>query len=213
MSLFGLFHTFFGVGLLAKEAISDSIDDTRSREKAEREGRATYLVNGHKMRSTRTGMDAYVDRGLHRGDHVVVRDLKTDKVVQDLTQEKNYRKQIEEIKKAKDNACVFYRLSKYDGHRDSCNIYVSDTIPGYFRKTTEYIDDEKYEIFEKGELVPAPSWYKISFIVETPLCNWGDGAKVYYSDGSLRSLGYTTVKPDGKQYDYCYYYKKGEMYE
>ena len=54
MSLFGLFYTAFGLGVLAKDAISDSIDDTKSREKAEREGKDTYLVNGHKMRSTDT---------------------------------------------------------------------------------------------------------------------------------------------------------------
>ena len=187
MSWFGFFHLVFGLGVLAKDAISDDIDDTRSREKAQKDGRATYLVNGYKMRSTKTGRDAYIDSGIKKTDHLVVRDSKTDRIIEDLTLQINRENQIKEKQKAKDKGSIFYRTTQFDGHNRSTNVYVSDSIPGYFEQR-RYENDG--EVYEEGDLVEAPDWQRRLYMVKVPI-SWREGRKCYYPDGSIRSIDVT----------------------
>ena len=177
MSLFGLFHVAFGLGTLAKDAISDSIDDVRSREKAEREGRPTYSVNGYKVRSTQTGKDAYIDYGFRKTDHIYVRDRKTNQIIEDITLKKNATNQLLEIKKAKENGSIFYRTTQFDS-REQSRVYVCDTIPGYFRE--EMKNGEK--LYTEGKLISAYGGYR----VDTEM--FKDGEITYYNDGSVYSI-------------------------
>ena len=73
MGLFGLFYVALGLGVITKDAISESISDSIQREKAEKTGRETYLVNGYRLRSTKTGRDAYMDYG--SGNRLICNDL------------------------------------------------------------------------------------------------------------------------------------------
>ena len=193
MSLFGLFHLAFGLGVLTKDAISDSISDTTNREKAEREGRSTYLVNGRGLRSTKTGAPAYMDYGTRKGGHLCVRDAKTNEIIEDLTVQKRYKDQPIEKAKATENKSIFYRTTKFDTANAHPSIYVCDSIPGYFEKNREDISiqiDGKFqtaygvELYELSRVVKSPSWYKVTHILDHPLL-WYDGKHVYYKDGTL----------------------------
>ena len=179
MGLFGLFHALFGLGAVAAESISDSISDGENRAKAERFGSPTYLVNGYKMRSTKTGRDCRYQYG----NHVWIVDSKTGRGIEDLTQKKIEENQIFEKEQAKAEGCVFYRYTGYDTHHKKANVYNSDLIPGWFKKERKYFNGEAYDIFEEGDLEYAPSYEKIVFRVNVPF--FKEGYKSYYKDGDI----------------------------
>ena len=77
-------------------------------------------------------------------------DLRTGKLIDDLTVIKNDKKQIDEIQKAKEKGWAFYRCTKWDLNLKECNIWVSDIYPGYYEK--EYTSDDYMCIMRKGNL-------------------------------------------------------------
>lgn len=208
MSWFGLFHMVFGLGAIAKDSIQESIADTQQREAAERRGADVYYVNGYKCRSTKTGRDAYVDSGLTKYDHTYIRDRKTRQIIEDVTVRDNARNQKEEKQKAKENGSIFYRTTEFDTSKIyKSGVYVSDKIPGYFRREQKEINNRFVWIFTQGELELAPESYKCIYIVRTKF--WEDGQKTYFEDGSVYRECY--LEENGKHG--ANYYKKGEHFE
>ena len=235
MGLFGLFYAAFGLGVLAKDAISDEIDDTRSREMATREGRDTYLVNGYKMRSTKTGRNAYIDRGITKYEHTYIRDMKTDQIIEDLTTRDNHINQIKEKEKAKEQGSIFYRTTEFDTSiHHIAGVYVCDTIPGYFKEDYVNVGDHYEHIYKEGDLEEPPKGLPCTRMVRVPF--WRLGRKNYYDDGSIYSIDIMVDLPPRpwdeaeyktgrinkeeyekrlekrKNYETCERYKKGEKY-
>lgn len=212
MGLFGLFYVAFGLGVITKDAISESISDSIQREKAEKTGRKTYLVNGYRLRSTKTGRDAYMDYGSgNRLNHVLVIDSKTKRIIEDVTNKENAENQIKEKEKAKAEGSVFYRTTEFDSHNRHLGIYVCDTIPGYFGKNHEsqIWDGSQYhygiDTYTEGEVERISGKFQDDYRLNVPL--WKLGQKTYYKDGDLRE----EVIPDEKRgkkpvyYDLSYY--------
>lgn len=229
MSLFGLFHTIFGLGALGVNAIDESINDTRSRERAKKLDRDTYLVNGYRLRSTKTGRDAVYDRGITKYDHTYIRDRKTGQIIEDVTLKDNAKNQIKEKDKAKKQGRVFYRTTKFDTsiHHTS-PVYVSDTIPGYFKPECMIVNGRHENIFSEGRLVEASKGYSYTHVVEVPF--WEEGLKSYFDDGSIyticvRKKYKRKIQPhydengklvegwEEKEHETWEWYKKGERYE
>lgn len=236
MSLFGLFHTVFGLGVLVKEAAEECADDKVQRDIAKKENRSMYYVNGRIARSTKTGQNAYIDYGFGREDHALIRDYRTREVIEDLTVKKNIETQNELKAKAIAKGSVFYRTTKWDGRLAGCGVFVSDKIPGYFEQTSTNAFGHYENIYTPGELVEAHKskqgfpMYK----VETPF--WKEGRKSYYSDGSIYSIDimtqldhriedmlhrvgnmsdeeYEKIVWNKEHYETSQYFKKGERFE
>lgn len=150
MGFLGLFVSLFGLGVVTKNYISDTIDDVRSSNRAKKNGDSTYLVNGYSERYTKTGQKC--TKEYSSDGHVYIKDLKTGKTLEDITATKNSTKQQEEIKKSRDKGWVFYRKTDWDAHTGhNCNVWVSDIIPGYFHF---YNDSKDYLCtVSRGELV------------------------------------------------------------
>ena len=183
MSLFGLFHVALGLGAVAKDAISDSISDSINMRKAEEASREMYYINGRSPRATKTGKPAYMDYGHSKYDHVCVRDLRTREVVEDVTIKMNAQRQIKIKEEAKEKGEVFYRTTEFDTSIHHLgNVYVSDSIPGYFRPYYHKCET----MYEEGELVRSDSWAPTTYKVKSP-DGWQLGHKIYYDDGSIYS--------------------------
>lgn len=157
MGLFGLFATLFGLGAMAKDGISDMIDDADKYQKASNAGCPWYTVNGYRTRSTQTGRDAYRTTDFNT-QHVWLVDKATNRRIEDLTL--YYRRQTTEKnrREAHSQGKKFYRTAEFDMNgSQSCTVYVNDDMPGkYF-----YQESNGYEYgggfqYQEGELVSKP---------------------------------------------------------
>ena len=179
MGLWGLFATLFGVGVITKDRISDAIDDSKSRDRAERNGDSIYLVNGYSERYTKTGQKCtkeYAPNG-----HIYVNDLASGSRLEDLTETKNNAKQYDEMQKSRSKGWIFYRKTDWDTHvGPECNVWVSDKFPGYYRY---YFNAKDYNCYVvEGELRDKISGRKGTKEV-WPI----KGGKSYYMDGTPRT--------------------------
>lgn len=155
MGFFGFFATMVGLGAMTKDAISDSIDDVRSRERATENGRDYYLVNGYKMRSTKTGRDC-TERMNYETGHMCLYDLRTGEIVADITKSINKEKTEKNKRESKAQGRAFYRTCEFDlPCGKTSDVWVNDNMPGkYFTniRLRNYEDFGK-EVFKEGELV------------------------------------------------------------
>lgn len=158
MGLFGFFATLFGLGAVAKDGLSDMIDDTKKRHKAKIEDRPWYTVNGYKTRSTRTGMDVYKTTDYFNTGHELLIDKKSGNKIEDLTMFN--RKNLTENNKRKAflKGVKFYRTTMFDMNgSNKSEVYINDDMPGrWFAHSFEnkpWMGDTYYE----GELISIPS--------------------------------------------------------
>lgn len=129
MGLFGFFATTFGLGAMMKDGISRSLEDSRNYEKAKKRGDSTYIAGGHTI-SVKTGQRCITS--ISTDGHVYIKDLK-GKIIEDETAKRNKRNQYIEKEKSRKKGWVFYRKTCWDANvNGECNVWVSDTIPGYF---------------------------------------------------------------------------------
>ena len=180
MGLFGLFATMFGLGAMMKDAISDQIATDKSYNKAVETGSATYFGNGAKLYSTETGRRCrkeYVNR------RTLIYDLKTNRLIEDSTLKANLEKERQGKAKVTQD-CVFYKKFEWDVPGHSCNIWVSDVVPGYFERIVGRNGNQ--DMFVKGKLEDVITGYwkgckHVNFIGPIKTMEW------YYPDGALRT--------------------------
>lgn len=177
MGLFGLFAMAVGLGAMTKDAISDSYYTQKNYEEAKAKGNPYYFGSGSSMYSVKTGKRCKID---YANGRTLLRDFYTNELIEDLTATKNAEK--ERAMKAKmEDGCVFYRSCKWDTPRRSCEVWVSDVVPGYF-KLYEYHNQytgKREKRFWKGEL-------EISKDGRARVSN-GWPPVEYYSDGVLKT--------------------------
>lgn len=134
MGLLGLLISSIGIGVGVKDTTSFSIDNMEKRSIAEDNGSQTYSVLGRETRSTATGKPAYYTSTA--AGHRILVDSATGNVLSDLTAEKN--KSTTEKNRVNRSAIgsKFYRTAEYDNPRSryKSDIWVNDSIPGYFRR-------------------------------------------------------------------------------
>lgn len=183
MGLFGLFATLFGLGAMAKDGISDMIDDADKYQKASNAGCPWYTVNGYRTRSTQTGRDAYRTTDFNT-QHVWLVDKVTDRRIEDLTL--YYRRQTTEKnrKEAYSQGKKFYRTAEFDMNgSQSCDIYVNDDMPGkYFYQVSNGYEYGGGFQYQEGELVSKPK----TLNPDRKEVKWDYANRVwYYEDGTL----------------------------
>lgn len=174
MGLFGLFVSMVGLGAMTKDAISNSIFENNSYQKAVKNGDSWYFTgHGSQRKAVKTGRlcTEEIDYTTH---HNWLVDSKTRERIEDITDRVNREREVEIKQKAYDRGIKFYRTTKFDCQpRYHSDVYVNDDMPGrYFHWNR--IDNE----YEEGKLVDG--------II-------GNGKKVVDTDINNRVF----YKPDG----------------
>ena len=156
MGLFGLFNVAVGLGVITKDAISDSIEDSKQREKAIREGKPMYSVNGYKTMSTQTGQKCMVITD-YDTYHQWIIDTKTGRKIEDLTIRKNKEDTEKSRREAHEKGEKFYRTCEFDIFpRSASMVYINDDMPGKFFMRISTMEDNNRKFvtyYIEGELV------------------------------------------------------------
>lgn len=209
MGLWGLFTMMFGLGVVAKDAISDSIDDVKQSSIAERKGKPVYWVNGRIMKSTKTGRECNYDK--LDDNHLWVVDRKTKEKIEDITAQKNREKTAINKREAFAKGYKFYRTAEFDGACGAwSDIYVCDDYPGkYFSESNcmDYGLVKHEKVYSEGEVKDFVNKRKH---VAT---YWDDRKFECYEDGTVRTKEYITKNKnnltrsnaikDGNKYYFC----------
>ena len=155
MGLFGFFATMVGLGAMTKDVISDGIDDIKSHKMAMEKGNDFYLVNGYKMRSTKTGRDC-IERADYNTGHIFLCDFKTGEKIVDRTENINREKTEKNRRESKEKGWAFYRTCEFDlpGGKWS-NVWISDSMPGKYFSYRRFTERERIGnvYFQEGELI------------------------------------------------------------
>lgn len=201
MGLFGLFASLIGLGAMAKDVVSDAIDDGVGREKAIHEGRSTYIAGG-KIKSTETGRQcSRTTDYLTRHDWLI--DTKTGERIEDITDSINRAKQREIKRLAEIDECKFYRTTRFDNNMVRSWVYVNDDMPGKFFRQSGYGDkmkfvegilEPKYGLRKHGELQVGLMQHAMEYkpdgtlIGEEPqnIYNWDNVEKTRQKDRALK---------------------------
>ena len=175
MGLFGLFAMAFGLGAMTKDAVSNSISTQKSYERAKANGESYYYGSGSSIYSVKTGKRCKKD---FVNGRTLLRDFYTNELIEDLTATKNTEKE-RMLKAETKDGCVFYRSCKWDTPSHSCQVWVSDLVPGYFRMD-EYKTNGKCEKqFSKGDLEISRNGIARVSTYYPPI--------IYYSDGKMKT--------------------------
>ncbi len=152
MGFFGLFVSMIGLGAMAKDAISNSIFESDSYQRAVKDGYSWYFTgNGSQMKSVKTGRLCTEDIDYKTGRRWLV-DLKTGEKIEDITAEVNKERELKIKQETYARGVKFYRTTRFDcPPRYHCDIYVNDDMPGrYFSLVRSIHDDDRYV---EGKLV------------------------------------------------------------
>ena len=209
MSLLGLVVSLFGFGAMAKDAISDAIDDGVKSSRAESKGEPVYYVNGRIQRSTKTGRDCDVWR--MDDNHYWVIDRKTREKVEDYTAWLNAKKTAENKAKALANGNKFYRTAEFDGVNGAWSaVYVCDDYPGKYFEESDNWDHGRIKhkkIYSEGTVV--------DYVKNRKRVKEFTGDKKFecYEDGTVRTPEYVLKNQNdltrdiaiskGEKYYYC----------
>lgn len=192
MGLFGLFASMVGLGAMAKDGISNNIHEQKSFERAKAEGRSWYSGTGAKIYSMETGKECIMS---FENGHTMLRDLKTNQLIEDMTLTDNLKRETEQKKESLTNGCVFYRKAEWDVKGYECNVWVSDKIPGYFHRA-KYNDGRI--MFHQGNLCDA-HWAnrKVKEVNQRGISQ--NERKDYYPDGVLKTLEESTRRNNAER--------------
>lgn len=133
MGLLGLLISSIGICVGVKNKTSFAWDEMEKRSQAEETGSPVYTVLGRETRSTFTGNPVHYSID---NNHRVLVDSSTGKVLNDLTAEKNHLTTATNKANRSAIGSKFYRTAEYDNPRSryKSDIWVNDSIPGYFRR-------------------------------------------------------------------------------
>lgn len=150
MGFLGLIVSLVGASVLARDKIQDDLFRMNNAAEARKKGKKTYYGLYGGEYSLKTGNSVLTHYAKNRTYKI---DSKTHKVVEDVTETRNKRREERNRLNAKKEGRAFYCTTKWDTDSNKCIIYVRDDMPGHYFTTVVGDDDDASQIYVEGNII------------------------------------------------------------